>query len=55
MVSKERISTKRVLLSWHNAAMGFIVRSRHKQVVEEERGSMYHANIKKKYGNKGKV
>lgn len=30
-------------------SMEFIVRSKHKQVVEEERGSSYHANREKKY------
>ena len=34
-------------------SMGFIVRSKHKQVLEEERGSLYHANREKKHGIKG--
>ena len=36
-------------------SMGFIVRSRHHQVIEEERGSLYHANREKKHGNKSKL
>ena len=32
-------------------SMGFIVRSRHNQVLEEERGSLYHANREKKHAN----
>ena len=32
--------------------MGFVIRSRHKQTIEEERGSIYHINREKKRGEK---